>query len=648
MKKYFTPEFFIGLFVLSFTPFLLHQYFVSGLYKWHIAQTGNHISIIYVFSIFAIAYFIQSRTVQLSVFICFILLYSALTGTIGSLLIVSYYLLGIYSFGIQYHKSELGAQLSYGLVTFLLLRSFLSIISINLFFKEVVFVTAIAVTLYFANKSKRLFIQDSIKSIMRNDSIVIWFVVISLITVGLNIAQVKYDHDSLWYPLRSYILYFSNNFFADNGFYGVVHFYPKLWESLLNNIFTEYNYSYALSLCSALYIVLAVIIYNLFDSNKTLNTLIVLTLPVIVGLSFSLKTDSLLLLVTLTAFYNFEKENYDLAFSTILLSFCVKNSAYLFFIPIFVYFCIQNKLKLISLKKMFANNCNYLIVLLSFMICSLFLFRTYLLSGVFIAFPAILISVQEFFGLKFNMPLYPDHLEPINYMKIFDIYKIIFIPESLSHHRFFYNGYLWALSLLVIDISIAIFFPVVIFIGFYAKGIGDGNYFAPMTVLLTILILRKVELKRGIAFMIIMSNIAIAVVANPNWAIPKIPSVKNMSQTIFCSDERHLSKIAHSCNMTGLKNTINDQTKKYFIFSNDRQEMVWLLCHRFNVTHITEFRYWHRFGKYNCKEYLNEFIDILIIEKNFEINVNISEFEKFKSDETYTYFRKKTNEPSIQ
>jgi len=622
-----------SLFILILTSFLLHQYFVVSVYNWHITKYGNQISIIYVLSIVGGAFLLKQGKFQSSILGVMVLLYALFTGVIGSLVLVFYYVLSFYLLGAKYNKSGLAIQLSYGVIFFLLLKSILSIFSNNLVLNELIFIAAVAYIFFTTIRPKEL-LSNIFAINISSSSIRVGFVAISIVTVGLNMATLNYDSDSLWYPLRSNALYFSGDFFSDNGFYGLVHYYPKLWESLTNNLFVEYNFSYGLSLSSSLYIVLSAIVYSLFDKNKLINTLIVITTPVVIGLSFSLKTDLLLLVVFLVAFKAIEARRYDLVVSALLLSLCIKNSAALFVFPMLVYIYIKYK-ENVGLKDMVKIN--YTIIFLSVLVLMLFLFRTYELTGVLMAYPELLVKAQEMLGFDYRLP---KRVSGNSHSNIFDIYKIVFFPAELAHHRFFYNGYLWIAALFVLDKFIALLFLLVLLVAYSVPNLGDGNYYAVLTVLLTVLFLRKVKIG-WVGYVIVISNIAISIVANPIWAVPKAPSAKNICSTIICSDKNYLSKAASYHKVAELNSVINDKSMKYFVMSNDKNRVIWLLFHRYNVVHVHEFNVWNKLVPiYSLQEYLNKNIDVLVVENDYNYKVDLSGFEKFKVDKKYSYYSK--------
>ncbi len=622
-----TSSFLLGSIILIFTPLLLYQYFVSGIYSWHIQKTGNQLSFLYVLSILGIACFFKSRIITNVLLVGLILLYAIFTGVIGSLILVIYYFLAFFLLGFRYNKLGLALQLSYGILFFVIIRSSLSIFLDDLLINEFIFIIIVSLLCFSSINSKESFHSTILKSVSIIDRKII-VLIFALITVGLNIATINYDLDSLWYPLRSNALYFDGDFFADNGFYGQVHFYPKLWESLTNNIFIEYNYSYGLSLCSALYIAIATIIHELFDKNKILNTLIVITTPVIVGLSFSLKTDLLLLTVFLISFIAVEKRRYDLVICALLLSFCIKNSAFLLVMSMIAYMYFFNKRNVIVCNS--SVSMSYMMVSLSFIILTVFLYRTFLLTGLPIASPSSIISIQETFGFKFKIPMRIVSDQPSS--SIFDIYKMIILPEEVRTHRFFYNGYLWAGSLFTFNVFVAIFFLPIFIIANSVVDIGDGNYYVVLTVVLTVLFLRKVEIQK-IGYLLIMTNIIISVVANPNWVVPKIPSSKNVCHTLFCSDSNSISNQINYHNLIDLQDFIDDKNKRYFVISNNKPYIYWKLFHKYNVTHIEEFSTWNvLIPMYSLEEYLIKHADYVIIDKEYRYD---GEHPKFDIENIY-------------
>ena len=620
-------------FVLVVTVFLLYQYFVTGVYKWHVVQGGNKISVAYAMLVFLGVYYLKLNRLKYPVLAGLILLYSIFTGVTGSLLIAIYFSITYYLLGIRYYKSGLAVQLSYGVLFFLLIRSVLSITSANLILNEIIFLVMVA-TICFCTVGTK----ESIAGIIHKTSLSInkklVFIVFALMTVGLNIGSLKYGHDSLWYPLRSHVLYFYNGFFSDNGFYGQVHYYPKLWESITNNIFIQYNYSFASSIGLSLYMVLAVIIYSLFEKNKVTNTLIVITMPVVLGLSFTLKTDFLLLFLFLVAFMAVERNRYDLLISVLLLSLCVKNTAVVFILSMIAYLYVRNKR---NVEKIEYNHFNYIIVLITSLVFCLFLYRTYLLTGVLVASPSSLIGIQELLG--FNLEI-PERIARGTGNSLFDIYKMVFFPEELAHHRFFYNGYLWVASVFVLDVFIVIFLLPVLLVAYTVVNVGDGNYYVVATVVLTVFALRKINVHK-VAFLIIFSNIIISIVANPNWVVPKKTSTKNICKTVVCSDEKSIIKTALQRKLGGLMGVINDSSKKYFVVSKDDNKTIWKLFHRYDVAHIREFNVWNKIvPMYHLQEYIDKFVDVLIVENNFGYEGDVTGFEVFKDDEKYTYYKK--------
>lgn len=635
-SKFEYATYIIPLIILSLSLFLFHQYFISGIYKWHIAQLGNQISIVYALSVIAGAFLLKPGKLQYFILIGLILLYTLFTGIIGSLVIVAYYSLGFYLLGIKYYKSGLAIQLSYGVIFFILLRSVLSIISSNLILIEVLSLVAVLIAYCASIKPRESLVNIFSANIPFNSRVV--FVVISVITIGLNIATENYSHDSLWYPLRSNALYFQNNFFADNGFYGIVHYYPKLWESLTNNIFIEYNYSYGVSLSASLYMVLVAIVYSLFERNKIINTLITITTPVVVGLSFSIKVDLLLLVLILMGFKAIEARRYDLVASAVLLALCVKNSAIIFVFALLTYVYIKHKENISGKEYKEANKSSYIIVLLSFLVFSLFILRTYQLTGVLIASPNLLVKVQEMFGFEYGLPRWIVASGTLD--GFINLYKVIIYPEALGHHRMYYIGYLWAASVFVLDEFVAVLLLLFLLVAYSVPGLGTGYYFSGLTVLLTIIVLRKIEIER-VGLLIIILNIFISIVANPNWVIPKVPSIKNVCYTVICSDENYLSKDVSYHKMSVLRNIINDKSKMYFVVSKDKGAIIWKLFHKYNVAHLHEFRVWNQIvPMYTLQDYLNKHIDVLIVENDFGFKVDISKFEKFKIGDKYSYYSK--------
>jgi hypothetical protein len=199
-------------------------------------------------------------------------------------------------------------------------------------------------------------------------------------------------------------------------------------------------------------------------------------------------------------------------------------------------------------------------------------------------------------------------------------------------------------SAFVMDVFIAILLLLVLVVAYSVSYVGDGNYYAVLTVLLAVSFLRKVTIGK-VGYIIIISNIVIAIVANPNWVVPKVPSIKYICNTVFCSDENNISELATDYGDSGLRNIINDKSKKYFVISKDKEhkQVIWKLFHNYNVAHVQEFNAWNiAMPVYNTlQEYLNKHIDVVIVEKDHNYNGELSLFKKFGVDDKYEYYLRK-------
>ena len=63
-----------------------------------------------------------------------------------------------------------------------------------------------------------------------------------------------------------------------------------------------------------------------------------------------------------------------------------------------------------------------------------------------VASPGSLVKIHEMLGFEYILP---KRLQEPGGGGLLEMYKMVFLPESVANHRFFYNGYLWVASVFI-------------------------------------------------------------------------------------------------------------------------------------------------------------------------------------------------------
>ncbi|MBP1934769.1 hypothetical protein [Ammoniphilus resinae] len=400
------------------------------------------------------------------------------------------------------------------------------------------------------------------------------------------------DYDSVWYGLRPELVLIGENSFYDSlGLVQFVHYYPKLYELFLVPVSNLGDYSFIYAVTTLFLCLLFCLIYSfalLFTRTKfeaIFITLLIGSLPAIVNMGSTAKTDLFTTFFTLLAAYYFVKwikdRNISILYGTIasILSFGGKVTSFIF-TPLVImgflfaiFFYLKNNNYFYSDIKSLArgrkSNFYAYSVLLFVALISLFgiCFRTYTLTG-YPTYP-VLTGLWSKLGFEVKYPLSSEHTHDFEFGGLSYIadrwINLLFNPKDYGHVIMLWPGnltfYIFLISVVLIFInynrfntrskpvlliSIPIIFGGALFATFLPNG-GDGNYYIPALILATLVFYipltttsrqLKVAIMAGLILFIPL-QFTLTLVSHSSWAWGTDSFELNLNKSIFDSQEKN-------------------------------------------------------------------------------------------------------------
>ena len=318
------------------------------------------------------------------------------------------------------------------------------------------------------------------------------------------------NFDSMWYGLQlEKSMLGEGSLYANQGLVALVHYYPKLYESLLIPFsgLDSLSLPMGLSVFSWLLVVLtSFVILREFRVNLTLSTLItslVATIPAFGSIAMTTKGDAFsawLGLLGLFFLLRFRKTGYFLWFWASLSSAAFAPLARLSVLPyiailiVFLFFTLFDK-QSHKLKTKLPNLHHYVLPTLAGFVVALVLGRSIYLTGVPFIAPNELVRLANHFGMTLNYPIGNVSSDISLRIPVFwGIWSYLFNPANVSMLLITWIGNVWVfLPVAAIALStrwqeafsreklpfllIGLAFPVILFTTRLPSQGADGNYF---------------------------------------------------------------------------------------------------------------------------------------------------------------------------
>jgi hypothetical protein len=409
----------------SLTPII--SLLLTGPFSWHIKQPSFTHGILEVLIIFLSLYIMVSikkfKFIHLIFFIP-IIIFTRRHGIDISIIINLYYIFGILSLGLFFVKKMYPIdKLSFGEIFFISLFSgtilWVLVIWILSFFgfgsiNNIRFVAIAVLSISIISSGALKLITIHKFKLNQNDKIInffLAFLITTFLTLFAKVASSSINFDSLWYGLRiDKILLGNSNIFEPHYFSALVHYYPQLYESLLIplsglssvSIPVGFTIFFTYILIYACYLFLKQLGIKNYLSFTAIS--LIANIPALGFIASTTKGDifaaffGVLSIFFISKYLEGKKFYFFLILSTIILAPLARLS----FLPYsFVLFLFLIFLALKDKEKAKIFNIRYFtIFLLSSVIFSLIMFRTWLLSGVFFISPGDLVNIQKYFGLS--------------------------------------------------------------------------------------------------------------------------------------------------------------------------------------------------------------------------------------------------------
>ena len=459
-----------------------NNFFITGVYKWHITQPefvqGGIELLGFIFLMYILGIFSKNN----KVFVLLLLgaVYLSLNGVILPVILSYLYIESTNFIGhsiLSYFKKNncFGLEVSFltGLsvwTLFALLFSLLGQGSIN----DLRILTVLMVLFCFILKRKNFSYKPIVfkfKEYCDHSDNSLYLLIVLIFSLSLALfakTNSAIDYDSIWYGLRSeYVLIGNNSIFDNLGYTSFVYYYPKLTELYLIPLNGLHDYSFIISANIYIFLIAAVTVYKKFinivgekwKNLGLLTTLLIFSVPAISNISATAKADILsTFLMTILLFYGVnyllsnKKDDLYISLTAGFLSYASKPTSFLYssliivglLIITVINFIHNRKKPVIQLPKDPANF--RLILLVSGTIDLLLLtYRTYILTGyptypVFIEIWNKLGFVAKYpFKNTFNMLLNSENIFSISFI-LKRLYNMFFDPNNLSKVIMLWTG----------------------------------------------------------------------------------------------------------------------------------------------------------------------------------------------------------------
>ena len=460
--------FFILIFFIILPIFSL---IYSGPFSWHIKQKSFIHGLLEVFIIFFSIYifFLTKKTEYKYLLLIPILFFCRRHSIDISIIVNLIYILGLCCLGQIFLKKispmekfsnfeNLIISLFLGIILWLLIIWLFSFFGFgnlnNIRFLAIIFLILpiiIVNPLTFIKKVKFHVNFDNKVSIFFISFLITYFLVLF---AKLSFSSINFD--SMWYGLRiDKILLGEGNVFAPHYFTAPVHYYPKLYESLLIPLSGFSSISipsgFAIFILYFLLITVFFLLKNLIINENLLLPAITLiaTLPAVGFISSSTKGDILaafFLILSIFFMSQFLKKKqfyFMLSLSALILAPLARLSVlpYSFFLFCYLIFILINNYN----KNIFKIN--YLIVFFAAtFVFALINYRTFLLSGIFFVAPIQLVNIQNYLGLN-TFDFIPILSRPHSPNLISDffwgLWSYLFYPANIGIQMITWIGNSW-------------------------------------------------------------------------------------------------------------------------------------------------------------------------------------------------------------
>lgn len=394
--------------------------------------------------------------------------------------------------------------------------------------------------------------------------------ILVMVLIQLGRMNISIDFDSLWYGVRSeYMLNNGHGIYENMGTVGLVYTYSKGLEVLLLPLSDLASHSYLICFNVWMAVVMLGAVYRVgrcYMSRKyaLLAITSISTIPAIMNMSITAKTDSMTLMVQVVMvlyllYYLQDKKVIHLLLSVgaLLLSWTLKPTAVIFSTAVFG----MSFLYLLSTRQwsLRASWREWMGLLPSVTALIGIWTRTILIVGIPITSVFSSVFIQLGFQLQYpfsQLPLYGDSMgdkSPLAYL-VDTVYKMLLLPvgENMDHVIFAWGTSLMFFLILVILLlliikekggdgernlvryahTVLIPFTLVCIISLMMLGQIDGNYFMLLDVFIVLygcgMVSRvnQVSLRKSILVMmipILLLNVNMTAVSNWAWSLGFTP-----------------------------------------------------------------------------------------------------------------------------
>jgi hypothetical protein len=273
------------------------------------------------------------------------------------------------------------------------------------------------------------------------------------------------NYDSMWYGLQAEkSLLGQDGLFSGLGLVALVHYYPKLYESLLIPFSGLHSQSLPVGFSVFNWLGLVLVCFLILRKLEVPRTLALLTValigtvPAIAGSALTAKGDLFAALLIMTAIYfvnEFRKSGQVIlafsAFACLILAPLGRLTA-IAYSPLVLLWLAAVVVRNYRLRVIKLSHTDFAVVLLggAFFVSMAVLFRTISLAGVPFVAPAQLVQLAEMVGMKLAYPVGGDASDPADALHWSSVFVAILLqPGSIRAGMIMWTGNLWLVWLLM-------------------------------------------------------------------------------------------------------------------------------------------------------------------------------------------------------
>jgi len=501
------------------------SFIFKGPFSWHITQPEAWQGIIEIFILFYFIYraiVVENLIIKYITFFIPVEIYARRHGVDFSIIILYIYIQGIFSIGWLIMSKGINSTYRYidkiyisfysGLCFWLLIIWGVSAIGFGSIENiRLITLGGLGGIILFSNAPQLVKIISpwlQVKKTTERLSVGLISILFLVLFAKISSAQ-TINYDSMWYGLQlEKSMLAEGGIYANQGLVALVHYYPKLYESLLIPFAGLGSMSLMMGLAVFFWLALTLTCYSIlreFRVDTTLSLLIVTlvaTIPALGSIAMTTKGDvvatwlGLIALFFLLRFYNTKKYLFFWSGISVIIFSVLARLSVIPYVSLVFLVLIYYGYKFRGNKEASGSWSVYVLPLSATFTIALVLARNIILSGVPFVGPTQLVELTRHFGMDL---IYPLSLPTENINKIpvlFGTWSYLFDPANVGILLITWIGNAWLFFLVFAvvvskkwlkDITvlkgllliIGLLFPLLLFtmkVGDYRRGL-DGNYF---------------------------------------------------------------------------------------------------------------------------------------------------------------------------